>query len=140
MWACRIRPATVEAIATAQKQPMILSLQHNYIYIRTKKTGSTTMEELLTKNLGPDDIAVRRNFEVLRPLLKPGADLPTPEKQADGPKAPTHVGISRIRPLLRDDFWERAFKFTSERHPYEKAVSFAHWRWWRIGGPDNRRE
>ncbi len=37
----------------------------------------------------------------------------------------THVAASEIRPYLRRKIWNRAFKFTSERHPYEKAVSLA---------------
>jgi hypothetical protein len=118
---------------------MILSLRHNYIYIRTKKTGSTTIEELLAKNLGPEDIVIRRDFEVLRPLLRPGIEPPTREKLADAPMSPTHVGIDRIQPLIREDFWQRAFKFTSERHPYEKAVSFAYWRWWNINKRNTER-
>ena len=119
---------------------MILSLRHNYIYIRTKKTGSTTIEELLTQNVGPEDIVIKRDFNVLKPLLKPGAEPPTREKLTDAPMSPTHVGINRVQPLIREDFWEGAFKFTSERHPYEKAVSFAYWRWYNIGGRDNPRE
>ncbi|MBV9062855.1 MAG: hypothetical protein JOY77_07980 [Alphaproteobacteria bacterium] len=117
---------------------MILSLRHNYIYIRTKKTGSTTIEELLTQNLGPEDVVIRRDFEVLRPLLKPGAELPKREKLSNAPTSPTHVGIDRIQPLIREDFWRNAFKFTSERHPYEKAVSFAYWRWWNTRRGDQR--
>jgi hypothetical protein len=31
-------------------------------------------------------------------------------------------------PLVREDIWNGAFKFTSERHPYEKAVSYAYYR------------
>jgi hypothetical protein len=39
------------------------------------------------------------------------------------------VAIDQIAPLLRQDFWDSAFKFTSERHPYEKAVSLAYMSW-----------
>jgi hypothetical protein len=101
---------------------MILSLQRNYIYIRTKKTGSSTIEEVLRGSLVEGDIVVKTGLECLRPVLKPGAILP----QVKGP--PTHVAISELRSILRDDFWAGAFKFTSERHPYEKAVSLAYWR------------
>jgi len=114
---------------------MILSLQHNYIYIRTKKTGSTTIEDVLSKALGRDDIVVGRQFRVLKPLLKPGANIP---ERREGALAPTHVAIDQIAPLLRRDFWDGAFKFTSERHPYEKAVSLAYMGWSK--GGDRRRK
>jgi len=106
---------------------MILSLRHNYIYIRTKKTGSSTIEWLLTQNLGPEDIVVGKDLHCLGPLLKPGVRVPKLRVP------PTHVAADQIKPLLRDDFWNGAFKFTSERHPYEKAVSLAYWRLERMG-------
>lgn len=107
---------------------MILSILHNYIYIRTKKTGSSTIEAVLKRELGPDDVAVGTRFRALKPLMKPGAQLPE-----RGSHAPTHVGIAEVQPILREEFWQNAFKFTSERHPYEKAVSLAHMRWARMG-------
>jgi hypothetical protein len=104
---------------------MILSTQHNFIYIRTKKTGSTTIETVLKESLGPDDVVVGKRLAALRRLLKPGAQIPEHRK---GSLAPTHVAIDQVQPVLREEFWQNAFKFTSERHPYEKAVSLAHMR------------
>jgi hypothetical protein len=55
-------------------------------------------------------------------LIAPGA---TGEKaQLDA-----HTTAAEIIGRLTPDFWRGAFKFTAERHPYEKAVSFAHFRW-----------
>jgi hypothetical protein len=98
---------------------MIVSLKYRYIYIRPRKTGSSTIESILRGSLGPDDIVVHESFRTLLPVLKPGAELP-PDKGLV-----THTPASRIRPLIRDDIWDQFFKFTSERHPYEKALSFA---------------
>jgi hypothetical protein len=103
---------------------MIISLKHNYIYIRTRKTGSTSIESILRANLGPDDIIVREDPRVLAPVLKPGAVPPTPDEAG----LLTHIKVSQLRPLIRDEVWDRLFKFTSERHPYEKALSFANYR------------
>lgn len=36
-----------------------------------------------------------------------------------------HGGAKSARKLVGEDFWNSAFKFTIERHPYEKAVSLA---------------
>lgn len=101
---------------------MIISLKHNYIYIRTRKTGSSTIESILRKNLGPDDIVVKESLDTLTPILKPGVKLPEDEGLI------THVPISRVKPLIREDIWDRMFLFTSERHPYDKALSFTHYR------------
>ena len=40
-----------------------------------------------------------------------------------------HMPLAQIKPALLSGFFERALKFTIERHPYEKAVSQAYFRW-----------
>jgi hypothetical protein len=100
---------------------MIISLKYNYIYIRTRKTGSSTIESVLYDTLGPEDIYVREDISVIAPVAKPGVAL-----QNDF--FVTHIAAADIRPLIRDDIWNGFFKFTSERHPYEKAVSYAYFR------------
>jgi hypothetical protein len=102
---------------------MIISLKYNYIYIRTRKTGSTSIEDTLREHLGPDDIVLHTRLDALRPVMKPG--IAATRWEGD---ILTHAPISKIRPLLRDDIWDRLFKFTSERHPYERAMSLAHYR------------
>ena len=97
---------------------MIISLEYNFIYIRTRKTASTSIHRALEQILGPDDVCIRGNRYDLSPVLKKGV-LP-PE---DGFQ--THVPAMEIRPYLLNRIWNSAFKFTSERHPYEKAVSLA---------------
>jgi len=98
---------------------MIISFKNNYIYIRTRKTGSSTIESILRNNAGPDDLIVRESLETLGPVLKPGVELP------EDAGLITHLKASTVRPLIRDEVWDKMFKFTSERHPYEKAVSLA---------------
>jgi hypothetical protein len=102
---------------------MIISLKYNYIYIRTRKTGSTTIESTLRDHLGPDDIVLRENLRCLKPIMKPDMRVP----KWDGGLI-IHAPVEKIRYLIRDDIWDGLYKFTSERHPYEKAVSFAHYR------------
>jgi len=101
---------------------MIISLKYNYIYMRPRKTGSSTIETVLQQSLGPDDMYIKEDLGILAPIVKPGAVIPSHHKLV------THVNISDIRPIIRDDIWDRLYKFTSERHPYEKAVSFAHFK------------
>jgi hypothetical protein len=112
---------------------MIISLKHNYIYIRTRKTGSSTIESILRDNLGPDDIVVKETLETLEPILRPGASLPEVDEGLI-----THVSIATVKPLIREDVWDRSFIFTSERHPYDKALSFTNYRLEQMG--DIKRE
>ena len=100
---------------------MILSVKHNYIYIRTPKTASTTIKAVLTDDLGPDDVVVTSATSSLGMVQKPGTTLA-------GVVMGAHIAAAEIKPLICEDFWNGAFKFTSVRHPYEKAVSLAYYR------------
>ena len=103
---------------------MIISYRHGFIFVRTRKTASSTIERTLRKVLGPDDMFVSH-----KNLVK-GSE----EEIVDG--LPTanifgHMTLQEIRPLVSADFWQTAYKFTSERHPYEKAVSLAYYNYGR---------
>ena len=100
---------------------MILSAKYNYIYIRPKKTASTTIQRVLVPSAGPDDVIVTSETRSLGILQKPETEIPDDLLH-------THMAIAEIRPFIRDEFWNSAFKFASERHPYEKAVSLAYYR------------
>lgn len=38
-----------------------------------------------------------------------------------------HGGAQQAKKLAGDEFWNKAYKFSIERHPYEKVVSLAWW-------------
>jgi hypothetical protein len=101
---------------------MIISLKYNYIYIRPRKTGSSTIEAVLQESLGPDDLFIREKLQVLAPIARSGAVIPENEGLVN------HIKVSDVRDLIREDIWDRLYKFTSERHPYEKAVSYAYFK------------
>jgi len=100
---------------------MIISYRYKFIFIRTRKTASSTIEELLKEGLGPDDLIVaqnalrnnRTNLVVTMPDQQPG-------------RIAGHMKAEAIANLVPKSFWNECFKFTSERHPYEKAVSLAY--------------
>ncbi|HEX3943227.1 MAG TPA: hypothetical protein VHW69_03985 [Rhizomicrobium sp.] len=101
---------------------MIISLKYNYLYMRPRKTGSSTIEVILYENLGPDDLFIKEDLQILAPIVKPGVVIPQNKRLV------THIKVSDIRHMIRDDIWDRLYKFTSERHPYEKAVSYAYFK------------
>lgn len=127
---------------------MIASHLHNFIFIKTKKTAGTTVEVALGEVCGPDDIVtplgptdellrghgqpVCRNFArnpVIEHDLKQ-AIITNDERQYIRARRKSefyaHMKAAEIKELVAPEFWSRAFKFTVERHPYEKAVSAAY--------------
>lgn len=100
---------------------MIVSFSHNYIFIRTKKTASSTIEAVLKGSLRPGDIAAGQTAAQLKGDWKSRFGLNEGDLFA-------HMKAVHIQAGLSPEFWNSAFKFTSERHPYEKAVSLAFYR------------
>jgi len=49
-------------------------------------------------------------------------------RDAGAMAARRHAGADVAKEVAGDAFWDKAYKFTVERHPYEKAVSFAWFR------------
>lgn len=133
---------------------MIISYLHNFIFIKTKKTAGTSMEVALATHAGPDDVVTpfgpreeRERFK-LYPESPPQNFGKDKEGEArfiaawktgnrksiravvDQIATPNlvvqrHGSARRAKQLVGDGFWNSAFKFTIERHPYEKAVSLA---------------
>jgi len=100
---------------------MIVSYKHNYIYIRPKKTGSSTIEVVLSRSLGPGDLIAGKHTGLDRQRLD-AAHVDCLDMVSG------HITAEEIRSLVTPKFWEQAYKFASERHPYEKAVSMAYYR------------
>jgi hypothetical protein len=139
---------------------MIASFTHGFVFIKTRKTAGTSIEISLSMACGPDDIVTPISFEdeVLRTKLA-GNVLPRnyaaqqriEEEYAAGiqngvdtrKEIPgwgrnrfwNHMPASAVANCLKDEFWRSAFKFTIERHPYEKVVSAAFHRLARRGRP-----
>lgn len=99
---------------------MIVSYKHNYIYFRPKKTGSSTIAEVLRDSLGEGDISDSTSI--------PG-DIEVDRRSL-------HLKAVEVQSIVTPEFWQRAYKFASERHPYEKAVSLA---FFRLGKQQARR-
>jgi hypothetical protein len=93
---------------------MIISYKYNFIYFRPKKTSSTTIVNVLRPNLGKDDVDPKGNGRS---------------------SEHAHVEAKVIQTMVSEEFWNKAFKFASERHPYEKAVSLTYYR---IGKSEQR--
>jgi len=133
---------------------MIASYKYGFIFIRTKKTASTAVELGLSTICGPDDVIspIGAGQEILRSQLGAGprnfnVDRTLEQRLAEavrtGKRAPVrevtslnratggctgHMSAGAVKEWVPADFWKSAYKFTTERHPYEKALSLAHFK------------
>ncbi|HEX3945455.1 MAG TPA: hypothetical protein VHW69_15360 [Rhizomicrobium sp.] len=132
-----------------QEPRMIVSYLHNFIFIKTKKTGGTALEVALAPCCGPADIItpfgpsdeIRRSANGLIPRnfsSDPAAEQRLREAVQNRTRKiyrtakrvgdfTSHMRAAEIKRRLSPDFWDGACKFTVERHPYEKAVSGAYY-------------
>ncbi len=128
---------------------MIASRLHNFIFLKTIRTASTSIELALSPYCGLHDILmpIGARFDMLR--AESGVD---PRNFAETSVQVRYLkGLRKQNPKLMKrvlqeieasgfwahaladvvkakvgSLWDSAFRFTSERHPYEKALSRAH--------------
>ncbi|PCI64616.1 MAG: hypothetical protein COB37_00685 [Kordiimonadales bacterium] len=130
---------------------MILSHDHQFIFVKTEKTAGTSVEMALTSHCGPLDIVtpIAPEDERKRAALglapknriitgpyKAGSEIP------DGVDFAKHInrnqvlfrfknhsGARQIKEQIGDKLWDRYFKFTIERNPWDSQVSlYFYWK------------
>ena len=102
---------------------MIISYEHEFIYLRTRKTGSTSLEIALSSICGPNDVitSVCERDERLRVEL--GGKSPQNTQTRNGVAPYNHMTAAEAKVFAGEEVWERFVKFTVERDPLEKVVS-----------------
>lgn len=130
---------------------MIASYSRNFIYIKTQKTGGTSLEIVLSRWCSGQDICttISGEDELLRRAYgSQPRNFSDPAGEAEFWKVLdtndpreidklrrsgvlksdffNHMPASRVQALL-PDLWEKAFKFAVERHPFDRAISAAFW-------------
>lgn len=134
---------------------MIVSHEHRFIFLKTRKTAGTSVEIGLTpfcgegdivSALSPDDERLRiadgkvqaRNYvddpaiaeRYARMVLEdaPGAiDLLRTFSTRPG-SFYNHMPAGKVKPLLGDATWDGYYKFTIERNPWDRMVSRYYWK------------
>lgn len=119
---------------------MIVSHRHKFIFMKTRKTGGTSVELALSTICGPDDVITRigkdersregvgaRNYEPDRrqlPLLTRLRLAFGAKPERIGAVFRNHMPAARARALLGAACWDDYFKFSIERNPWDRQVSY----------------
>lgn len=132
---------------------MIISHKHKFIFLKTAKTGGTSVELALRTVCGPDDIITPigdedeslntglapRNYKTAAKFLS-GDWLYGVRNRLRRRSAPkylyNHIPGWRVRARVGEDIWNSYFKFCFERNPWDREISLYFFRRGRDGNAD----
>ena len=121
---------------------MIISHQHRFIFLRTRKTASTSLELALSAHCGPDDVVTvkpgddpedgasglaYRTWQNLSLPARAARDIAVALRRRQRPRHYTHDPAELVRRHVGEEVWRSYFTFAVERDPFDKAISVYHW-------------
>ena len=125
---------------------MIISHTQKFIFIKTRKTAGTSLQEALDRICGPDDITTPTGIsdESYRPRNYKGLVNPIPyllatprqhrkrrilRRTLTGERIFDHMHLGELMALPEARKWSGYFKFCLERNPWDKTVSRYFWKY-----------
>lgn len=100
---------------------MLISHSHKFIFIKTKKTGGSTIENVIVNNFFDPSIDVCTGSRIDgTPRINIGPKKPN---EPDG-----HKPWFMVKNYVEPHQWTNYHKFTIERNPWDKVVSEFFWR------------
>jgi len=130
--------------SSENREPLIISHKHKFIFLKTHKTGGTSMQIALSRHCGDDDIISRIHEGDKQELIKAGG------RDQQNWKVPfsrynsrdwfqyllrgrkqyfaEHLDAKNIIGWIGEDVWNAYYKFCFERNPYDKVLSYYYWR------------
>lgn len=122
---------------------MIISHKHRFIFLKTTKTASTSIEIALSQHCGPDDVitSISAKDEAVRKQLgfrgPQNCDLPLKTygvrdwlgliSSFKRRQFRNHNTAAQVRKWIGNQIWNEYFVFSFERNPFDKAVSRYFW-------------
>lgn len=122
---------------------MIVSHERKFIFLKTRKTASTSLEIALSRYCGDRDILTpiatdegmrvalsgrgAQNYERPARSLSPVQRLRRIVKDDKVPLYTEHMTAVAARRLLGDEVWNSYFKFAVVRNPYDRMLSRFYW-------------
>jgi hypothetical protein len=128
---------------------MIISHKYKFIFIKTRKTAGTSIERALVEHCGEDDVITMdhlhkgeedvfaeyaRNYECpwspIREYVTCRDFMSLARVSRDWLKRPkfyNHMSALSVKSRVPPDIWDEYYKFTFERNPWDKCVSFYYW-------------
>lgn len=121
---------------------MIVSHKHKFIFLKTKKTAGTAVELALIPICGAQDIVTptdpseeveaARNGLLPRNFVRRGPSTWLPKLRTrifkphklDKTNFYHHMPASLVKDRIGDDVWNSYFKFTIERNPWDRQISY----------------
>lgn len=121
---------------------MIISHKYKFIFIKTRKTAGTSIEVFLSNVCGPNDIVtpiyppedghLQRNYNALfNPFREINSNrynlnesILTLKELIKRRKFYNHMSAEKVRNRIDKKIWNSYYKFTVERNPWDKTVSF----------------
>jgi hypothetical protein len=107
---------------------MIVSHEYKFIFIKTHKVGSTSIEYALDRFAGPDGIVTPFSVRIDEKERQDAGVGGARNHEKDGKRLRAHTPAQEARALLGADIFDAYFKFSVERNSYDKAVSMYCWK------------
>jgi hypothetical protein len=154
--AVNLQPENTGIISLGEEhrgKAVIVSHEHRFIFLKTRKTAGTSIELALRQLCGPDDIItplledrdgpagigrgpqncyVHSWWRSSRPLFRRSWSELKPQDHGFY----NHMPAEEARALLNDDkVWRSYFKFAFDRNPWDRQVSSYHFRYRHLERP-----
>lgn len=122
---------------------MIINHNYKFIYLKSRKTGSTSLEIALSKFCGPQAIITKispKDEKIRQKMGYPGPqnenvklshysfkDWAHALRYRKFRKFYNHIPAKRVKDWVPKEVWDDYFIFSFERNPFDKAVSRYYW-------------